>query len=81
LCEELDRVLDQFPKYHMNILFGDFNAKVRRVATFKLTIRNESLHKTSSDSGIRVVSFAMSKNLVVKCTVKSTVFPHHKIYK
>jgi hypothetical protein len=26
--EELERVLDKFPKNHMKILLGDFNAKV-----------------------------------------------------
>jgi hypothetical protein len=26
-CEELERVFDQFPKYHMNILLDDFSAK------------------------------------------------------
>jgi hypothetical protein len=25
--EELERVFDKFPKYHMKILLGDFNAK------------------------------------------------------
>jgi hypothetical protein len=25
--EELEQVFDQFPKYHMKILIGDFNAK------------------------------------------------------
>jgi hypothetical protein len=28
--EELEHVFDKFPKYHMKILFGDFNAKVGR---------------------------------------------------
>ena len=28
LYEELEQVFDQFPKYHMKILLGDFNAKV-----------------------------------------------------
>jgi hypothetical protein len=28
--EELEHVLDQFPKYHMKILEGDFNAKEGR---------------------------------------------------
>jgi hypothetical protein len=32
--------LDKFPKYHMKILLGDFNAKVGREDIFKLTIRN-----------------------------------------
>jgi hypothetical protein len=27
-CEELERVFDNFPKYHTKILLGDFNAKV-----------------------------------------------------
>jgi len=26
--EELEQVFDHFPKYHMKILLGDFNAKV-----------------------------------------------------
>jgi hypothetical protein len=26
-CEELERVFDKFPKYHMKILLGHFNAK------------------------------------------------------
>jgi hypothetical protein len=28
--KELEHVFDKFPKYHMNILLGDFNAKVGR---------------------------------------------------
>jgi hypothetical protein len=69
--EELGRVFDQFPRYDMKILLGDFNAKVDREDIFKPTIGNESSHEISNDSGVRVVNFATSKNLVVK----STVFP------
>jgi hypothetical protein len=72
IYEELEVVFDQFLKYHMNILLGDFNAKVGREDIFKLTIGNESFHETSNDNGVRVVNFATSKNLVVK----STMFPH-----
>jgi hypothetical protein len=32
--EELERVFDKFPKYHMKILLEDFNAKVGRKDTF-----------------------------------------------
>jgi hypothetical protein len=74
---ELGHVFDQFPRYDMKILFGDFNAKVGMEDIFKLTIRNESSHKISNDNGVRVVNFATSKNLVVK----STMFPHHSIHK
>jgi hypothetical protein len=61
--EELDRVFDQFPKCHVQILSGDFNEKVGREDIFKQTIRNESLHEISIDNGVRVVNFATSKNL------------------
>jgi len=75
--EELEQVFDHFPKYHMKILLGDFNAKVGRENILKLTIGNESLHQHSNDNGVRIVTFATSKNLVVK----STMFPHQNIHK
>jgi hypothetical protein len=75
--EELGRIFDQFPRYDIKILLGDFNAKVGRENIFKPTIENESLHEISNDSGVRVVNFATSKNLVVK----STMLPHRKIHK
>jgi hypothetical protein len=64
--EELERVFDKFPKYHMKILLGDFNAKVGRKDIFKLTTGNESLHEISKDNGVRLVNFATSKNLRLK---------------
>jgi hypothetical protein len=59
--EEVDRVFDKFPKYHMKILL-DFNAKVGREDIFKPTIGNESLHEISNDIGVRLVNFATFKN-------------------
>jgi hypothetical protein len=56
--EELGRVFDQFPRYDMKILLGDFNATVSREVTFKPTIGNESSHEISNDNGVRVVNFA-----------------------
>jgi hypothetical protein len=47
--EELERVLDKFPKCHMKILLGDFSAKVGKEDIFKPTIGNESLHEISND--------------------------------
>jgi hypothetical protein len=46
--EELGRVFDQFPKYDMKILLGDFNANVGRKDIFKPTIGNESSDEISS---------------------------------
>jgi hypothetical protein len=75
--EELERVFDKFPKYHMKILLGDFNAKVGREDIFKLTIGNENLREISNDNGVRLVNFATYKNLIAK----STMFPYCNIYK
>jgi hypothetical protein len=75
--EELRHVFDQFPRYEMKILLGDFNAKVGRECIFKLTIQNENSLEISNDNGIRVVNLATSKNLVFK----STMFPHRCIHK
>jgi hypothetical protein len=73
--EELERVFDKFPKYHMKILL-DFEAKVGRKDIFKPTIGNERLHEISNDNGVRLVHFATSENL----RVKSTMFPHRNIH-
>jgi exonuclease III len=75
--EELERVFDKFPKYHMKILLGDFNVKVDREDIFKPTIGNGSLQEISNDNGVKLVNFATSKNL----KVKSTLFPHRNIHK
>jgi hypothetical protein len=56
---------------------GDFNAKVGRENYFKPTLENESLNEIRNNSGVRVLNFATSKNLVVK----STMFPHRNIHK
>ena len=73
--EELEQVFDHFPKYHMKIILGDFNAKVGRENTFKPTTGNGSLHQDSNDNGVGTANFATSKNLVVKssrCTCTET---------
>jgi exonuclease III len=75
--EELGCVFDQFCRYNMQILLGDFNAKVGRENIFKPAFGNESLHEISNVSGVRVVNFATSENLAVK----STMFLHHRIHK
>jgi len=51
--EKLEEVFGNFPTYHMKILLGDFNAKVRRGDIFKPTIGNISLHQDSNDNGVQ----------------------------
>jgi endonuclease/exonuclease/phosphatase family metal-dependent hydrolase len=74
--KELQQVFDKFPKHHMKILLGDFNAEVGMEDIFKPTIGNKSLHQISNSNRVRVVNFATSKYLIVN----STLFPHHNIH-
>ena len=39
--EELEQNFDQFPRYHLKILLGDFNAKTGQEDIFTLTIGKE----------------------------------------
>jgi exonuclease III len=75
--EELERVSEKLPKYHMKIFLGDFNAKVCKEDIFKPTTGNQNLHEINNHYGVRVVNFATSKNLIVK----STMFPRRNIHK
>jgi exonuclease III len=75
--KELEQKFDQFPRYHLTILLGDYNVKVGREDFFKPIIGNESPLEASNDNGVRVVNFATLKNLIFK----STTFPHLDIHK
>jgi exonuclease III len=68
--EEIQQECDPFPRYHMKILLGDFNAKVGTEDIFKPINRNKSLHEASDDNGVRVINFATSKksNFYEHCT-------------
>jgi hypothetical protein len=59
--EDSEQAFDNFPKFHMKILSGDFNAKMRRENLFKPTIGNGILHQVSHGNDVRIVNFATSK--------------------
>jgi hypothetical protein len=59
--EEMEHILNKFPKYHMKILLGDFIAKVGREDIFRQIIGNERLYKISNDNGVRIVNSAHPK--------------------
>jgi hypothetical protein len=50
--EEIEKVFDQFPRYHKKIVLGDFISKVGREDIFKPMIGNDSLHEVSNDNEI-----------------------------
>jgi hypothetical protein len=68
---------NNFRKYNMRILLGDFNAKVGKENIFKPITGHESLHQDNNDNGVRIVNFVTSRNLVLK----DMMFPHRKIHK
>ena len=72
--EESEQVFDHFPKYHMKILLGDFNAKVGRENIFKPTIGQESLHQDNNDNGVRLVNLSHQKIwwLRARCSLTGT---------
>jgi hypothetical protein len=74
--EELEPLFDKFPKHHMKMLLGDFNANVNRGDIFKQTIANENLYETGNDNRVRVVNSDTSKNLIAT----NTKFPHRYIH-
>ena len=62
---QLERTYDNIPAYDMKIVLGDFNAKVGREDHFSGTIGKHSLHADTNNNGMRLVSFAASRNMVV----------------
>jgi exonuclease III len=62
--EELEHMFDKFPKYHMKILLGDFNAKVGREDIFTPTIRNESVYEISDDNRVSCLTSSVQLHRV-----------------
>lgn len=75
--DTLEQIYNEIPNYATKIILGDLNAKIGKEHIFKPTIGNHSLHNTSNDNGIRLINFAISKELVIK----STMYPHKDIHK
>jgi hypothetical protein len=59
------------------MILGDFNAEVGKDDIHKLNIDNESSHIETTNSGIKLIQFAISKGF----NVRSTTFPHKDIHK
>jgi hypothetical protein len=71
LYEELERVFDKFPKYHMKISVWDFSAKVSRDDIFKPTVGKEILPEISNYNGFRVVNF---------CHIQKSYFQKYDVH-
>lgn len=63
--DQLERTYDTIPAYDMKIVLGDYNAKVGQEQQFSGTIGKHSLHTDTNDNGMRLISFAASRNMVI----------------
>jgi len=70
----LDRICNALPIRKPKIISGDFKAKIRKKAAYKLTIGKNSLHNNSNDNGNKLINFATKRNM----RKSSTMFPHKK---
>jgi hypothetical protein len=59
----------------VKLLLTNFHVKVAKKEIFASPIRNDWLHESISDDGIRVIDFGSWKNLMVKITI----FPHRNV--
>jgi len=70
----LEQNINQIARLDIKIILGDFNAKVGKENIYRLTIGNESLHNETNNNGIKMIQFAISKDL----NVRSTTFPYQR---
>lgn len=75
--QKSEQVYDALPGHCIKFLLGDMNAQVGKENAYKATIGKHSLHDRSNDNGIRLINFAISKNMVIS----STRLPRKNIHK
>jgi len=75
--EDLDRTYERLPGNTIKMVLGDLNAKCGKETHFFPIIGSESVHDISNDNGLRIISFAAFKDMIIS----STTFPHKKIHK
>jgi hypothetical protein len=67
--------INQIASSDIKIILRDFNAKVGKESIHKPTIGNGSLHNETNNNGIKMIQFAISNGLNIRCTT----FPYKDI--
>jgi len=75
--EDLERICMKAPKHDIKVVIGDFNAKVGKELGLAPNVGKYSLHEETSHNGLRMIDFAMTKNMAI-C---NTLFQHKRIHK
>jgi len=65
---ELERLFDRIPKYNSKIMLRDINSEVGREEKYRPSIDKYSPHEKTNNNGERLITFAISRNLLVKRT-------------
>lgn len=66
--EDLDTIYERLSGNVIQIVLGDLNAKFGKEKHFLPIIGIESVHDTSNDNGLRAISFAASKDMIISST-------------
>ncbi|XP_067619871.1 craniofacial development protein 2-like [Eurosta solidaginis] len=74
--EQLERTYQRWPRHDIQVVLGDFNARVGKEGVFGPTVGKFSLHNETSPNGLRLIDFAGARNMVIS----STRFMHKKIH-
>ena len=72
----LEQNINQLVMSDIKIILGDFNAKVGKESIYKPIIGNESFYNETNNNGIKMIQFAISRDLNVRST-----FSHEAIHK
>jgi hypothetical protein len=74
--DNLNRIYHKVATHDFKIIMGDMNAKVGKVSKVH-NVGIHSLHEVSNDNGIKLIDFAISRNMVIS----SVRFPYKYIHK
>src|SRR5436190_19652388 len=75
--EELMKIVNEIPKYDVEIIISDINAKVGKEECFKDITGGHSKHEQSNENGIKLIEFALEANM----KISSTAFQRKEIHK
>lgn len=75
--EELNKIMEEIPKFDIKYVVGDMNAKIGREEEYRNVTGGKSKHSVTNGNGTRLVEFALENNM----KIVSTMFDHKDIHK
>lgn len=58
----------------IKLVLGHLNVKCERDTYFTLMIGRKSLHETSNENTLRLIRFAVAKEIIISSTINSDLF-------